>query len=144
MSHPRNDYADADCETNSILKARIKPSTRGTYARGNIRFMMWLYDQSDDYHHLFQPNLLCTMTNTALDDARTLTKSGNPSKAQTNLCGVCRSSLFQIKPELEETHPIKLTTLDFQVFSRYLATLKKPSTRRSVVIKMALKTITSS
>ena len=56
---------------------------------------------------------------------------------------MCRSSLLQIKPELEETHPIKLTTLDFQVFSRYLATLKKPSTRRSVV-KMVLKMITLS
>ena len=51
----RRDFMDVDCETDTILKARIEPSTRGTYANGNIRFLIWLYNQSheyDEYDHL--------------------------------------------------------------------------------------------
>ena len=60
----RRDFTDVDRETDTILKARIEPSTRSTYANGNIYFLIWLYNQSheyDEYDHLLQPSLLDAM-----------------------------------------------------------------------------------
>ena len=60
------DFTDVDHETDIILKARIEPSTHGTYANGNIYFMIWLYNQShnyEEYDHLRQPVLIDTMIN---------------------------------------------------------------------------------
>ena len=125
------DFIDVDRETDTILKARIKPSTRGTYANDNIRFMIWLYDQSHEYDHLLQPKLLDGMTNMDSRDKQTLTKQGKPSIARTHLRTLYGSSLCNIKPKMEATHPIKLAMLDFQVFSRYLATFKKPSEQKA-------------
>ena len=121
----RGDFTDVDHETDTILKDRIDPSTRGTYANGNIHFMIWLYNQSqdyDEYDHLLQPVLLDAMVTADSQDRQTITTRGAPSKARTHLRALCRSSLLDIKSELECTHPIKLAKLDFRVFSRYVAT----------------------
>ena len=131
----RRDFTDVDRETDTILKARIEPSTRGTYANGNIRFMIWLYDQSHTNHkydHLLQPVLLDAMVTADSQDRQTITTRGAPSKAQTHLRALCRSSLLDIKSESECTHPIKLAKLDFRVFSRYLATFKKKHPKEKV------------
>ena len=70
----RREFTYVDRETDTILKARIEPLTRGTYANDNICFMIWLYDQSHEYDHLLQPKLLDTMTNVDSEDKQTLTK----------------------------------------------------------------------
>ena len=88
----RGDFTDVDRETDTILKARIEPSTRGTYANGNIRFMIWLYDQShyyDEYDHLLQPVLLDAMVTADFQDRRTITAKDAPSKARTHLRALC-------------------------------------------------------
>ena len=126
------DFTDVDRETDTILKARIKPSTRGTYANDNIRFMIWLYNQSHKYDHLIQPKLLDTMTNVDSEDKQTLTKKGKPFKASTHLHTLCLSSLCDIKSKIEVTQTIKLAMLNFQVFLRYLATFKKNHPKEKV------------
>ena len=54
------DFTDVDHETDTILKARIEPSTHGIYANGNICFMIWLYGQSHKYHqYVWQMLVAC-------------------------------------------------------------------------------------
>ena len=82
--------------------------------------------------------MLLAMVNVDSEDTQSLMQRGTPSKAQTHLCALCRSSLLDIESEMEATYPIKLAMLDFQVFLRYLATFRKTSMVTKMVLRMEM------
>ena len=64
-------------------------------------------------------------------DKERRTQAGKPSKRRDHVRATCRQWLSGIEPSRPETHPIRLTDLDIQVYGRYLNAFKKRVDRRS-------------
>jgi hypothetical protein len=107
-----------DEETDAVMKERVKTSTREGYTSRNVTFMIWLFD-SNKYHDLINADVLELMTSANRKDKDKRTKKGKPTKKRDELRGVCAKSLEEKEP------PIKVESLTFQIFSRYLTTFKK-------------------
>ena len=120
-----NRFAAVDAETMQILKGRVSDGSRTSYETGNIRFLVWIFDNKEDHGGLLKSSLLGEMNTAHEKDRARRTKAGRPSKLRDALRAVCRSWLKAITPNEPETHPVELGALTFTIFARYLATFKK-------------------
>ena len=114
-----------DLETGAVMLEHVKVNTRAGYTSRLLSLMIWLYRFGDGkrYSHLIREDLVEKMNKADIADKATMTKKGEPSKRQTQLFNVCARSLGDITPL--ESSPIKLESLSFQIFTRYLSTFKK-------------------
>ena len=123
--HPDNQFSVVDNETRAVMQSRMGQKARGTYERGNIRFLVWLFDNREHYGALLKPRLLEELEpQHELDQERT-TAAGRPCKLRDYVRTTCREWLKKAVPGRPETHPIELADLEFVVFARYLATFEK-------------------
>ena len=77
-----------------------------------------------------QPALLNELALQLERDKERRTQAGKPSKRRDHVRATCRQWLGGIEPNRPETHPIRLTDLDIQVYGRYLNAFKKRVDRR--------------
>jgi hypothetical protein len=47
-------FAAVDAETMQILKHRVSNSSRDSYKTGNIKFLVWIFDNKEDYGGLLK------------------------------------------------------------------------------------------
>ena len=120
-----NRFAAVDAETTQILKGRVSDGSRNSYETGNIKFLVWIFDNKEDHGGLLKSSLLGAMETAHEKDRARRTKAGRPSKLRDYLRAVCRKWLKAITPSDPETHPVELRSLTFTIFARYLGTYKK-------------------
>ena len=118
-------FAAVDAETAQIVKGRVINSSCNCYESGNIKFLVWVYNNKEDHSGLLKPSLLCAMETAHKTDRARRTRAGRPSKLRDALRAVCRSWLKAITSNKPETHPVELGALTFTIFVRYLVTYKK-------------------
>ena len=124
-------FEAVDAETRAVMQSRINPSSRAHYDHKNIKFILWLFDNREHYSDLLQPDLLDELALQLERDKEQRTQAGNPSKWRDHVRATCRQWLGGIEPSRPETHPIRLTDLDIQVYGRYFNAFKKRVDRRS-------------
>ena len=107
---------EIDMETDAVMKQRVAQSTRDNYERSNIAFLLWLFENSGKYPDLLESNLYQKMREANRIDQSRRTRAGRPCKKRDSIRAVLRSSLRNIKSEMEESIPIKLDQLTFTIF----------------------------
>ena len=128
--YPDNRFSVVDDETRAVMQSRVGEKARDTYERGNIKFLVWLFDNHEDYSALLKPRLLEELkAQHEIDQGRT-TAAGRPCKLRDYVRNTCREWLRKAVPGRPETHPIELADLEFVVFARFLATFKKQVAKR--------------
>ena len=123
-------YVDLDHQwigndTGAVMIQRVAEPTRGIHKRSNITFIPWLFDQHNKYHSLLQPTLYYMMQTKKLEDISLMTTRFKRSKSTHGVWYVYREALWTIKPYVQASITFKLEHLTFNLFSRFLSTVKK-------------------
>ena len=121
---------EMDLETDAVMKQRVADSTRGGYNGRNVSFMIWLFDNDDKYHHLLEPAIVPRLEEGHAKDKARRTKRGKPSVKRDYLREACLEALVNNDPTDPKSMPIKLESLEFRVFTRFLSTFKKQVKKR--------------
>ena len=91
-------FAAVDAETMQILKGHVSNGSRDSYKTGNIRFLVWIFDNKEDHGGLLKSSPHRAMETVHETDRARRTKACRPSKLRNELCAVCRSWLKEIMP----------------------------------------------
>ena len=118
------EFGLVDAKTRDVMKSRVVPGVRVKYRTQNQKFLLWLFDNLEHYVVLMKPSLLEEL-------ATQRTKSGTPSKGRDHVRATYKEWLKRVDADKPDTHPIDLTDLTFQIYTRYLATFKKLVRKRS-------------
>ena len=112
-------------ETDSVMKQWVTQSTRDNYERSMKAFLMWLFESNGTYPDFLESNLYQRMREANRIDQARRTRAARPCKKPDSIRAVLRSSLRNIKSDMEKSIPIKLDQLTFTIFLRYLAHSKR-------------------
>ena len=117
-----NRFASVDAETAQILKGRVSNNSRNCYESGNIKFLVWVYDNKEDHSRILKSSLLCTTETAYKTDRVRRARAGRPSKLHDALRAVCRSWLKETTLNDPETYTNDLEAFTFTMFACYLGT----------------------
>ena len=112
------------------MNQRVVKSTRESYERSNITFILWMFDHHKKSLSLLQHRLYNLMKTKNLEDISQITTQGKWSKSRHGIWACCHEALQTIKPDVQSSIPVKLEHLTFTVFSRFLSTSKKTLKKR--------------
>ena len=100
-------------------------SSCNCYESGNIKFLVWVYENTENNDGLLKLSLLRAMETTNETDRERSTRAGRPSKLRNALRVVCRIRLKAITPNKPKTQLVELGALSFTIFTCFLVTYKK-------------------
>ena len=86
-----NRFAAVDAKTMQILKGRVSDGSRNSYETGNIKFLVWIFDNKEDHGGLLKSSPLRAMETAHEKDRARRTKADCPGKLRDELRAVCRS-----------------------------------------------------
>ena len=66
-----------DNETEAVMKQKVVKSTRGSYERSNITFILWIFDHHNKYPSLLKPTHYDMMKTNNLEYIPRMTTRGN-------------------------------------------------------------------
>ena len=112
-------------KTEAVMKRRVAKSTKGSYKRSNITFILWMFDHHNKYLSLLQPMLHDMMKTKNLEDISWMTTRGKWSKSMHGIRAICHEALQTINTDVQDSIPVKLEHLTFTIFSRFFSTFKK-------------------
>ena len=73
---------DIDCETEAVMKERVATSTRDSYERRNINFIIWFFDNLEKDPNLLEPTISIQIEAAHAKDSQRRAKNGQPSKSK--------------------------------------------------------------
>jgi len=139
------DDAALDQDTQHVMNSRITDGTRDGYERCLVKVMLWAFDDMEQYgDKILTPSTVEKMKAAHLRDKERRTQAGRPSKKRDYIREECKTLLKAISKRDESTIPIRLENLNFDLISRFLATLKrvakgmKDNNGRKVVVRLKL------
>ena len=84
---------DIDCDTAAVMKERVATSTRDGYERSNINFIIWFFDNLEEYPNLLEPTIVIQMEAARAKNIQRRTKNGQPSESRESICATFRKVL---------------------------------------------------
>ena len=84
-----NLFDTADTKTPVIMQSRVSKDVRDSYERGDIKFMLWIFDKHEYYSRLLKPYLLKELESQHELDQERRTQAGRPSKMWDYVCATC-------------------------------------------------------